>query len=89
MNEPSKQPGSAERTGSIDISDFVYAATGERGRRLTMPNGSHWFPAVDVCKSLGYATPRKALLDHVPEDHRDNLETVTGSHCLSIPAGRS
>ncbi|MFI1419898.1 Bro-N domain-containing protein [Streptomyces sp. NPDC020731] len=89
MNEPSKQPGSTERTGAIDISDFVYAATGERIRRLTMPNGSHWFPAVDVCKSLGYTTPRKALLDHVPEDHRDNLETVTGSHCLSIPPGRS
>lgn len=89
MNEPSKQPGSTERTGAIDVSDFVYAATGERVRRLTMPNGSHWFPAVDVCKSLGYTTPHKALLDHVPEDHRDNLETVTGSHCLSIPAGRN
>ncbi|MFC9953809.1 BRO-N domain-containing protein [Streptomyces prasinus] len=93
MNEPSKQPDSAAesfgRTGAIDINDFVYAASGERVRRLTMPNGSHWFPAVDVCKSLGYTTPRKALLDHVPEDHRDNLETVTGSHGLSIPAGRS
>ncbi|MFJ9657522.1 Bro-N domain-containing protein [Streptomyces griseoflavus] len=89
MNEPSKQPESAERTGAIDISDFIYAATGERVRRLTMPNGSHWFPAVDVCKSLGYTTPRKALVDHVPENHRDNLETVTGSHGLSIPAGRS
>lgn len=89
MNEPSKHSGSAERTGAIDISDFIYAATGERVRRLTMPNGSHWFPAVDVCKSLGYTTPRKALLDHVPEDHRDNLETVTGSHGLSVPAGRS
>ncbi|MEU9349940.1 Bro-N domain-containing protein [Streptomyces griseoloalbus] len=89
MNEPSKQPHSAERHGAIDVSDFVYAATGERVRRLTMPDGSHWFPAVDVCKRLGYTTPRKALLDHVPEDHRDSLETVTGSHCLSIPAGRS
>ncbi|MFF0107642.1 BRO-N domain-containing protein [Streptomyces hirsutus] len=93
MNEPSKQRDSAAesfgRTGAIDINDFVYAASGERVRRLTMPNGSHWFPAVDVCKSLGYTTPRKALLDHVPEDHRDNLETVTGSHGLSIPAGRS
>lgn len=88
MNEPSKQPHSAERHGAIDVSDFVYAATGERVRRLTMPDGSHWFPAVDVCRRLGYTTPRKALLDHVPEDHRDSLETVTGSHCLSIPAGR-
>ncbi|MER5292454.1 Bro-N domain-containing protein [Streptomyces pharetrae] len=53
-----------------------------------MPDGSHWFPAVDVCKHLGYTTPRKALLDHVPEEHRDFLETVTGSHSLSVPAGR-
>ncbi|MET9777716.1 Bro-N domain-containing protein [Streptomyces sp. NPDC006367] len=89
MNEPSKRQNSAERHEAIDISDFVYAATGARVRRLTMPDGSHWFPAVDVCKELGYTTTRKALLDHVPEEHRDNLETVTGSHCLSIPAGRS
>ncbi|MFI1355100.1 Bro-N domain-containing protein [Streptomyces sp. NPDC020898] len=53
-----------------------------------MPDGTHWFPAVDVCKELGYTTPRKALLDHVPEEHREFLETVTGSHCLSVPAGR-
>ncbi|MFD3732410.1 Bro-N domain-containing protein [Streptomyces sp. NPDC058632] len=89
MNEPSKRQNSAEQHEAIDVSDFVYAATGERVRRMTMPDGSHWFPAVDVCKRLGYTTPRKALLDHVPKEHRDNLETVTGSHCLSIPAGRS
>lgn len=88
MNEPSRRPHPVQRHGAIDINDFVYAATGDRVRRLTMPDGSHWFPAVDVCKRLGYTTPRKALLDHVPEDHRDSLETVTGSHCLSIPAGR-
>lgn len=73
---------------AIDISDFVYAATGDRVRRLTMPDGTHWFPAVDVCKKLGYTTTRKALLDHVPEAHREFLETVTGSHSLSVPAGR-
>ncbi|MEU0034561.1 Bro-N domain-containing protein [Streptomyces sp. NPDC006333] len=89
MNEPSKRPDSAERREAIDISDFVFAATGDRIRRLTMPGGGHWFPAVDVCKELGYTTPRKALLDHVPEQHRDNLETVTGSHGLSVPAGRT
>ncbi|MFG3294893.1 Bro-N domain-containing protein [Streptomyces sp. NPDC048179] len=72
----------------MDISDFVYAATGARVRRLTMPDGRHWFPAVDVCKELGYTTPGKALADHVPEAHRENSETVTGSHGLSIPAGR-
>ncbi|MGW3634460.1 BRO-N domain-containing protein [Streptomyces sp. NPDC005122] len=89
MNEPSKRPSSAEQHEAIDISDFVFAATGDRIRRLTMPDGNHWFPSVDVCKELGYTTPRKALLDHVPEQHRDNLETVTGGHGLSIPAGRT
>jgi prophage antirepressor-like protein len=88
MIEPSKRHDSAERHEAIDVSDFVYAATGARVRRLTMPDGSHWFPAVDVCKELGYTTTRKALTDHVPEEHRESLETVTGSHSLSVPAGR-
>ncbi|MEU1337861.1 Bro-N domain-containing protein [Streptomyces sp. NPDC005827] len=88
MNEPDKQAKPAGRHEAIDISDFVYAATGARVRRLTMPDGRHWFPAVDVCKELGYTTPGKALSDHVPEAHRENFETVTGSHGLSIPAGR-
>ena len=89
MIEPSKhQPDPRTRRDALDVGDFVYAATGARVRRLTMPDGTHWFPAVDVCKQLGYTTPRKALLDHVPEEHRDILETVTGGHCLSIPAGR-
>ncbi|OIK05713.1 BRO-N domain-containing protein [Streptomyces monashensis] len=88
MIEPSKRPDSSRRHEAIDVSDFVYAATGARVRRLTMPDGSHWFPAVDVCTELGYTTPKKALLDHVPEEHRENLETVTGSHGLGIPAGR-
>ncbi|MFG2476733.1 Bro-N domain-containing protein [Streptomyces fagopyri] len=89
MNEPSKRPSSADQHEAIDISDFVYAATGDRIRRLTMPGGSHWFPAADVCKELGHSNSRKALADHVPEEHRDNLETVTGSYGLSIPAGRT
>ncbi|MFI1761610.1 Bro-N domain-containing protein [Streptomyces sp. NPDC020800] len=88
MNEPSKRPDAGRQHEAIDINDFVYAATGARVRRLTMPDGTHWFPAVDVCKELGYTTTRKALTDHVPEDHRESLETVTGSHSLSIPAGR-
>lgn len=88
MNEPSERKNFAKQNDAIDVSDFVYAATGARVRRLTMPGGSHWFPAADVCKELGYTTTRKALLDHVPEEHRDSLETVTGSHSLSIPAGR-
>ncbi|MGJ5754584.1 BRO family protein [Streptomyces puniciscabiei] len=88
MSEPSKRPDSSERHEAIDISDFVYAATGARVRRLTMPDGSHWFPAVDVCKELGHTNPQKALADHVPTDHRESLETLTGGYGLSIPAGR-
>ncbi|MFJ7151060.1 Bro-N domain-containing protein [Streptomyces sp. NPDC100445] len=90
MNEPRKQSGSdsAARREAIDVSDFVYAATGARVRRLTMPDGSHWFPAVDVCKELGHTNSRQALADHVPESHREILETVTGAYGLSIPAGR-
>ncbi|MDX3638845.1 Bro-N domain-containing protein [Streptomyces sp. MB09-02B] len=90
MIEPSKhQPDPRMRQeDALDAGDFVYAATGARVRRLTMPDGTHWFPAVDVCKQLGYTTPRKALIDHVPEEHREILETLTGGHGLSIPAGR-
>ncbi|MFF9085827.1 Bro-N domain-containing protein [Streptomyces sp. NPDC014991] len=90
MNEPKKQSesDSAARREAIDVSDFVYAATGARVRRLTMPDGSHWFPAVDVCKELGHTNSRQALSDHVPESHRETLETVTGAYGLSIPAGR-
>ncbi|MGH1554603.1 BRO-N domain-containing protein [Streptomyces sp. L7] len=53
-----------------------------------MPDGTHWFPAVDVCKELGYTNSRQALADHVPNDHREILETVTGAYGLDIPAGR-
>ncbi|MFD6324737.1 Bro-N domain-containing protein [Streptomyces sp. NPDC058442] len=88
MNEPGKRPKHVERHEAIDVSDFVYAATGARVRRLTTPDGSHWFPAVDVCKELGHTNSRKALADHVPDEHREMLETVTGGYGLSIPAGR-
>ncbi|WP_334590178.1 BRO-N domain-containing protein [Streptomyces sp. B21-083] len=88
-NTPSDEStAQRQHTDAIDINDFVFAATGARVRRLTMPDGTHWFPAADVCKELGYTTTRKALLDHVPEEHREFLETVTGRHCLSVPAGR-
>ncbi|GAA2922555.1 Bro-N domain-containing protein [Streptomyces enissocaesilis] len=84
MNEHAMPP----QHEAIDIGDFAYGATGARLRRLTMPDGSHWFPASDVCRKLGYTTTGKALLDHVPEEHRKRLETVTRSHGLGIPAGR-
>ncbi|MFJ8032999.1 Bro-N domain-containing protein [Streptomyces sp. NPDC096032] len=88
MHEPSKRSRPADRHEAIDISDFVYAATGARVRRLTMPDGKHWFPAVDVCRKLGHSNTQKALSDHVPDDHRETLETLTGGYGLSIPAGR-
>ncbi|MFJ9739501.1 Bro-N domain-containing protein [Streptomyces sp. NPDC101166] len=89
MIEPSKhQPGPRAQHDAIDVSDFVYAATGTRVRRLTMPDGAHWFPAVDVCKRLGHTNTQKALSDHVPEGHREILETLTGGYGLSVPAGR-
>ncbi|WP_093799982.1 Bro-N domain-containing protein [Streptomyces sp. Wb2n-11] len=84
MNEHGMPP----RHEAIDIGDFAYGATGARLRRLTMPDGSHWFPASDVCRKLGYTRPGKALLDHVPEEHRERLETLTRSHGLGVPAGR-
>ncbi|MGW0839671.1 BRO-N domain-containing protein [Streptomyces sp. NPDC002787] len=89
MIEPSKhQPNPRTQRDAIDAGDFVYAATGARVRRLTMPDGTHWFPAVDVCKQLGHTNSRQALSDHVPEEHREILETVTGAYGLSVPAGR-
>lgn len=86
---PTLRPMTApRRRDALDISGFVHAATGARVRRLTLPDGTHWFPAVDVCGELGCTTARKALLDHVPERHREMLQTVTGGHSLGIPAGR-
>ncbi|WP_369029209.1 MULTISPECIES: BRO-N domain-containing protein [Streptomyces] len=76
------------RKDAIDINDFVYAATGARVRRLTLPDGTHWFPAADVLNKLGYRNPQKTLADHVPTEHREILETLTGGYGLSIPAGR-
>ncbi|MEU8540042.1 Bro-N domain-containing protein [Streptomyces sp. NPDC048717] len=52
-------------TDAIDVDDFVYAATGSRLRRLTLPDGTHWFPAVDAARQLGYASARQALRAHV------------------------
>ena len=37
---------------------------------------------------MGHANPQKALSDHVPEGHREILETLSGGYGLSVPAGR-
>ncbi|MFI6976562.1 Bro-N domain-containing protein [Streptomyces phaeochromogenes] len=78
----------APRQDAIDINDFVFAATGARLRRLTLPDGSHWFPAVDVCKQLGYVHTGSALRDIADRANFGSAESVLGRHTLSIPAGR-
>ncbi|XEC32808.1 DNA-binding protein [Streptomyces fradiae] len=50
---------------AIDIDDFVHAATGARLRRLTLPDGTHWFPAVDAARQLGFGSARQALRAYV------------------------
>ncbi|MGW3337199.1 BRO-N domain-containing protein [Streptomyces sp. NPDC001009] len=74
--------------GAIAISDFVYAATGARLRRLTTPDGEHWFPAVDVCKRLGYAHTGSTLRNIADPANFSPAESVLLRHGLSIPAGR-
>ncbi|MFC7259047.1 BRO-N domain-containing protein [Streptomyces lutosisoli] len=62
-----------QRQDAIDINDFVFAATGARVRRLTLPDGTHWFPAVDVATDLGYANTRDALRHAVSQKHTTSL----------------
>ncbi|WP_393080949.1 Bro-N domain-containing protein [Streptomyces sp. LN704] len=76
---------------AIDINDFVFAATGARVRRVTLPDGEHWFPAADVARVLGYTNTRQALLRHVAAECRQSLEdlarSVHGADALSGIAG--
>ncbi|MER6679029.1 BRO-N domain-containing protein [Streptomyces olivaceoviridis] len=79
MNEqndtPSEQPTGAKQD-AIDINDFVFAATGARVRRLTLPSGEHWFPAVDVAARLGYSNTRDALKSHVDPSLQMSLSEI-------------
>ncbi|MPY61670.1 BRO-N domain-containing protein [Streptomyces spongiae] len=86
-NTPPEQPV-AQRQDAIEISDFVYGATGARVRRLTMPDGTHWFPAVDVCRNLGYAHVGSALRNVADAINFASAESVLQRHRLGIPAGR-
>ena len=79
----------APRRDAIEISDFVYAATGARIRRLTMPDGTHWFPAADVSRHLGHLNTAKTVADHVPAADRMPLQGLTERYNVRIPAGRS
>jgi prophage antirepressor-like protein len=73
---------------AIEISDFVYGATGARIRRLTMPDGTHWFPAADVCRHLGYANTTQTVSQHVPVVDVKDLDSLCGAYTVGIPAGR-
>ncbi|WP_411149642.1 Bro-N domain-containing protein [Streptomyces sp. A30] len=86
-NTPPEQPA-GQKQDAIEISDFVYAATGARVRRLTTPDGTHWFPAVDVCKHLGYAHVGSALRNVADATNFASAESVLQRHGLGIPAGR-
>ena len=37
-----------------------------------------WFVAIDVCRVLGYANPRKALADHVPDKYKNTVTIRDG-----------
>ncbi|MEV6331494.1 Bro-N domain-containing protein [Streptomyces sp. NPDC051909] len=69
---------------AIDIDDFVYAATGARLRRLTLPDGTHWFPAVDAARQLGYGSARQALRAHVG----DALHTTIDELPIELSSNR-
>lgn len=53
-----------------------------------MPDGTHWFPAVDVCRNLGYAHVGSALRNIADATNFASAESVLLTHTLSIPAGR-
>ncbi|GHH82344.1 BRO-N domain-containing protein [Streptomyces capitiformicae] len=45
-------------------------------RRLTTPDGEHWFVAADVASNLGYANTRQALGWHVAPDCTKPLSEI-------------
>ncbi|MGW0331633.1 BRO-N domain-containing protein [Streptomyces sp. NPDC003011] len=77
-NTPPKQ-SAEQRQDAIDINDFVFAATGARMRRLTLPDGTHWFPAMDVAGNLGYANTRDAVHSMVSHHHATTLGDIARS----------
>ncbi|MGW6522309.1 MULTISPECIES: BRO-N domain-containing protein [unclassified Streptomyces] len=74
---------SAAQQDAIDINDFVFAATGARLRRLTLPDGEHWFVAADAATQLGYANTRQALLAHVAADCTRSLAEIAQGVCTA------
>ncbi|KOU63762.1 DNA-binding protein [Streptomyces sp. MMG1533] len=78
-----EQNNTGQRQDAVDISDFVFAATGARVRRLTTPEGEHWFPAADVARNLGYANTRQALQMHVPAACHKRLSEFAQGVCTA------
>ncbi|MEU8649530.1 Bro-N domain-containing protein [Streptomyces sp. NPDC048737] len=81
MHEQNDMPSTeaTARQDAIDINDFVFAATGARVRRLTTPDGEHWFVAADLATELGYANTRQALAWHVAQDRQTTLNDLARS----------
>ncbi|MFF9058987.1 Bro-N domain-containing protein [Streptomyces sp. NPDC014882] len=91
MHEQNDMPSdrtATRRQDAIEINDFVFAATGARVRRLTTPDGTHWFPAVDVCRNLGYSHVGSALRNIADKANFASAESVLQKHTLDVPAGR-
>ncbi|MEV6618258.1 BRO family protein [Streptomyces sp. NPDC051051] len=88
QNDMPSDRTATRRQDAIEISDFVFAATGARVRRLTTPDGTHWFPAVDVCRNLGYSHVGSALRNIADKANFASVESVLLKHTLDIPAGR-
>lgn len=79
QKNPPPDHSAAQRQDAIDINDFVFAATGARVRRLTLPDGTHWFPAMDVAGNLGYANTRDAVHNMVAQQHVTTLGDIARS----------
>ncbi|MEU3612744.1 Bro-N domain-containing protein [Streptomyces sp. NPDC006872] len=77
---------STAQQDAIDVNDFVFAATGARVRRLTTPDGEHWFPAMDVAKHLGYANTRDAVQSAVSQQHTTTFGDI--ARCVGVSDAR-
>jgi prophage antirepressor-like protein len=88
MSEYEMPPAGVAGSDAIDISDFVYAATGAKVRRLTLPDGSHWFPVMDVCRELGHSNVTEAVRRHVPEHMRRVAGSFISREAWEVMAGQ-
>ncbi|WP_316756823.1 BRO-N domain-containing protein [Streptomyces herbicida] len=82
-NDTPPEQSAERKQDAIDVNDFVFAATGARVRRLTLPDGEHWFPAADVAGKLGYANTRQALSMHVSANWQRTLREIAQGVCTA------